>query len=265
MPTPTRHYVDARRQIEDAIDSDLLRLHYQPIIELVSGRTVGFEALIRLEPNGDTPMSPRELIVAAEATGLITTIGEWVLGQALADAVKLNPPGTATARYVSVNVSARQLRQPDFADLVRAQMAATGADPSLLVLEITENFFLSNGDRTWEFLADLRRDGARVAIDDFGTGYASLSYLRQPGIDIVKIDQSFLIDVPARRSRALLRAVTDLCAELELDEIAEGVQDATSRDVLMEVGCRYGQGFLYAHAMPIDEAIAWDQATTATT
>ena len=74
-----------------------------------------------------------------------------------------------------------------------------------------------------------------------------------------------VIDVPARRSRALLRAVTDLCAELELDEIAEGVQDATSRDVLMEVGCRYGQGFLYAHAMPIDEAIAWDQATTATT
>jgi diguanylate cyclase (GGDEF)-like protein len=257
MPAPTRHYVDARRQIEDAIDADLLRLHYQPIIELGSGRTVGFEALIRLEPSGDTPMSPRELIMAAEATGLISTIGDWVLGQALADAVKLNPPGTGTARYVSVNVSARQLRQPDFADLVRAKTAATGADPSLLVLEITENFFLSNGDRAWEFLADLRRDGTRVAIDDFGTGYASLSYLRHPGIDIVKIDQSFLIDVPARRSRALLRAVTDLCAELELDEIAEGVQDAASRDLLMEVGCRYGQGFLYAHAMPIDEAIAW--------
>jgi diguanylate cyclase (GGDEF)-like protein len=262
MPTPTQHYIDARRQIEEAIDSDLLRLHYQPIVELVSGRAVGFEALIRLEPNGDTPMSPRELIMAAEATGLITTIGDWVLGQALADAVKLNPPGTATARYVSVNVSARQLRQPDFPDLVRAQMAATGADPSLLVLEITENLFLAGGDRAWAFLAGLRRDGTRVAIDDFGTGYASLSYLRQPGIDIIKIDQSFLIDVPPARRRALLRAMTNLCAELELDEIAEGVQDATSRDVLMEVGCRYGQGFLYAHAMPIDEAIAWDQGST---
>jgi diguanylate cyclase (GGDEF)-like protein/PAS domain S-box-containing protein len=265
MPTPTRQHIDARRRLEEAIDSDSLRLHYQPIVELVSGRAVGFEALIRVEPDGDTPMSPRELITAAEDTGLITTIGEWVLGQALADAVKLNPPETATPRYVSVNVSARQLRQPDFAGMVRAHMKATGADPSLLVLEITENLFVGGGDRAWAFLADLRRDGTRVAIDDYGTGFASLSYLRQPGIDIIKIDQSFLIDVPSPRSRALLRAVTDLCAELALDEIAEGVQDATSRDVLTEVGCRYGQGFFYAHAMPIDEAIGWDHGSTPTT
>jgi EAL domain-containing protein (putative c-di-GMP-specific phosphodiesterase class I) len=164
-----------------------------------------------------------------------------------------------------VNVSARQLRQPEFADMVRAHMKATGADPSLLVLEITENLFVGGGDRAWAFLAGLRRDGTRVAIDDYGTGYASLSYLRQPGIDLIKVDQSFLIDVPSPRSRALLRAVTDLCAELELDEIAEGVQDTTSRDVLIEVGCRYGQGFLFAHAMPIDEAIGWDHASTPTT
>jgi diguanylate cyclase (GGDEF)-like protein len=265
MPTPTRHHIDARRRLEEAIDSDKLRLHYQPIVELAPGRAVGFEALIRLEPDGDTPLSPQELIMAAEDTGLITTIGDWVLGQALADAVRLNPPGTATPRYVSVNVSARQLRQPDFADTVRAHLTATGADPSLLVLEITENLFVAGGDRAWAFLAALRRDGIRVAIDDYGTGYASLSYLRQPGIDIIKIDQSFLTDVASPRSRALLRAVTGLCAELELDEIAEGVEDATSRDVLMEVGFRYGQGFLYAQAMPIDEAIGWDHGSTPTT
>ena len=199
--------------------------------------------------------------MAAEDTGLITTIGDWVLGQALADAVRLNPPGTARPRYVSVNVSARQLRQPDFADTVRAQLAATGADPSLLVLEITENLLVGDDDRAWAFLADLRRDGIRVAIDDYGTGYASLSYLRQPGIDIVKIDQSFLTDVTSPRSRILLRAVTSLCTELGLDQIAEGVQDATSRDVLLEVGCRYGQGFLYAQAMPIDEAIGWEHGS----
>src|SRR5262249_52917467 len=163
--TPTRQRIDARRRLAQAIDSDLLRLHYQPIVELVTGRAVGFEALIRMEPDDDTPMSPRELIMAAEDTGLITTIGEWVLGQALADPVKLNPPGTATPRYVSVNVSARQLRQPDFADMLRAQMKATGADPSLLVLEITENLFVGGGDRAWAFLAGLRRDGTRVAID----------------------------------------------------------------------------------------------------
>jgi diguanylate cyclase (GGDEF)-like protein len=264
MPTPTRQLIDARRRLEEAIDSDALRLHYQPIVELASGRAVGFEALIRLEPDGDTPMSPRELIMAAEDTGLITTIGDWVLGQALADAARLNPPGAAMARYVSVNVSARQLRQPDFADTVRAQLAATGADPSLLVLEITESLLVDD-DRAWAFLADLRRDRIRVAIDDYGTGYASLSYLRQPGIDIVKIDQSFLTDVTSRRSRVLLQAVTSVCTELELDEIAEGVQDATSREVLTEIGCRYAQGFLYAQAMPIDEAIAWEHGGKPTT
>ena len=142
MPTPTRRLIDARRRLEEAITSDALRVHYQPIVELASSRAVGFEALIRLEEDGDTPMSPRELIMAAEDTGLITTIGDRVLGQALADAARLNPPEIATPRYVSVNVSARQLRQPDFVDSVRARLAATEVDPSLLVLEITENLLV---------------------------------------------------------------------------------------------------------------------------
>jgi diguanylate cyclase (GGDEF)-like protein/PAS domain S-box-containing protein len=260
MPTPTRRQIDARRRLEDAVDSDRLKVLYQPIVELASGYAIGFEALIRLD-DADGSMSPRELITAAEDMGLITTVGEWVLGRALADAIKLNPPGTARPRHVSVNVSARQLRQPDFVDTVRAQMRATGADPSLLVLEITENLLVDGDDRAWAFLADLRRDGIRVAIDDYGTGYASLSYLRQPGIDIVKIDQSFLTDVTSPRSRILLRAVTSLCAQLGLDQIAEGVHNATSRDVLLAVGCRYGQGFFYARAMPIDEAIGWQRAS----
>ena len=260
MPTPTRRHLDARRRLEDAIDSNKLRVHYQPIVELASGHAIGFEALIRLD-DADRPMSPRELIMAAEDIGLITTIGDWVLGQALADGVRLNPSETARPRYVSVNISARQLRQPDFVDTVRERVKATAADPSLLVLEITENLLVDGDDRAWAFLADLRRDGIRVAIDDYGTGYASLSYLRQPGIDVVKIDQSFLTDVTSPRSRILLRAVTSLCAQLGLDQIAEGVHNATSRDVLLAVGCRYGQGFFYAPAMPIHEAIGWQRGS----
>ena len=160
-PHPPTHRSPPR--LEEAIDSDKLRVHYQPIVELASGHAVGFEALIRLD-DADQPMSPRELIMAAEDIGLITTIGDWVLGRALADAVKLNPPGTARPRYVSVNVSARQLRQPDFVDTVRAHVRATGADPSLLVLEITENLLVDDDDRAWAFLArpaprrDTRRD-----------------------------------------------------------------------------------------------------------
>jgi diguanylate cyclase (GGDEF)-like protein len=259
MPTPTRRHIDTRRRLEQAIDSDALRVHYQPIVELTSGRAVGFEALIRLEQQeGDVAMSPQELIMTAEDTGLITTIGHRVLGQALADAARLNLQGTASPCYVSVNVSARQMRQPDFVDSVRAHLTATRVDPSLLVLEITESLLVGDDDRAWGFLTDLRRDGIRIAIDDYGTGSASLSYLRHPDIDIVKIDQLFLTDVTSPRSRILLRALVSMCTELGLDQIAEGVQDATSRDVLTEVGCRYGQGFLYAHAMPIDEAISWD-------
>jgi EAL domain-containing protein (putative c-di-GMP-specific phosphodiesterase class I) len=128
------------------------------------------------------------------------------------------------------------------------------------VLQITENLLVGDDDRAWAFLADLRRDGLRIAIDDYGTGSASLSYLRHPGIDIVKIDQCFLTDVTSPRSRILLEDVINLCSRLGLDQIAEGVQDATSRDVLTEVGCRHGQGFLYAQAMPIDEAIGWERA-----
>jgi EAL domain-containing protein (putative c-di-GMP-specific phosphodiesterase class I) len=241
--------------LEAALATDSLRLVYQPIVDLASGRAVGFEALIRLD-DGDLPMSAPELITAAEDTGVIGPIGEWVLGRALADAVRLNPPGSPP-RYVSVNISVRQLRQPDFVETIRRHIATTGADPATIVLEITENLPVSDDDRAWEFLAELRGDGIRVAIDDYGTGYASLSYLRQPAIDIVKIDQTFLTDVTTSRNRVLLQAVTSLGLQLGLEQIAEGVQDAITRDILLEVGGRYGQGFYYAQPMSLEDALTW--------
>ena len=185
MPPPRRH-IDARRRVEEAMAFNRLRLHYQPIVELAAGSAVGFEALIRLERGGEAPVSPREFIMAAEDTGLITTIGDWVLGQALVDAVKLNPPEARNAALRKCECLGQAASSTQLRHVVRAHMMATGADPSLLVLEITENLFVGGCDRAWAFLAGLRRDGTRVAIDDYGTGYASLSYLRQPGIDIIK-------------------------------------------------------------------------------
>jgi diguanylate cyclase (GGDEF)-like protein len=262
MAAPTRRHIAARRRLDDALRSGALTVHYQPIVEVATGCAAGFEALLRLT-DADPPMTPQEVIQAAEDTGVITAIGDKVLREALSAIAELNQPGEPMPRYVSVNVSARQLRLPDFVDTVRAHLADTGADPSLLILEITENLLVGGDDRAWEFLADLRRDGIRVAIDDYGTGYASLSYLRQPAIDIVKIDKSFLSAPDSIRGRTLLRAITVLCQELALGQVAEGVYNEACRDALLDTGCRYGQGFLYAQAMPLEQAVGWRRAQLA--
>jgi diguanylate cyclase (GGDEF)-like protein len=259
MPAPTRRRIDERRRLEDALRSSALEVQYQPIVDVVSGEAAGFEALLRL-PDADPPVSPQQAIQMAEDTGMITAIGDRVLLDALHAIVEFNPPGSPTPRYVSVNVSARQLRQPDFVDTVHSHLATTGADPTLLVLEITENLLVNDDDRAWGFLARLREEGVRVAIDDYGTGYASLNYLRQPVIDIVKVDKSFLNDPTSLRGRTLLRAITSLCRDLELNQIAEGVRDVASREAVLDAGCRYGQGFLYARAMPLSAAKDWRRA-----
>jgi len=255
IPIPGRRHVEGRRRLEDGLQRDAFTLHYQPIVELDTGHPIGFEALIRL-PGVDPPMSADDIVTTAEDTGLITSVGDWVLRQALADVATLNPPGTGRRRYISVNVSARQLRQPDFVETVRGHLAATGADPNLVVLEITENLLIDD-ERAWRFLADLRAGGVKTAIDDYGTGYASLSYLRQPDLDIVKIDRSFVTDLTMRRNQVLIEAVMTLCHDLGLTPIAEGVPDAATASILLASGCRYGQGFHYAPAMPPHEAARW--------
>jgi diguanylate cyclase (GGDEF)-like protein len=260
MPTPTRRNIDNRRRLQDAITHGQLEMQYQPVVALDTGRPRGFEALIRF-PDADPPMTPQEIIGTAEETGLITILGEWIIEQALLDLARLNPPDAPTRRSIAVNLSARQLRRPDFVDNIRQHLATSGADPRLLILEVTESLLVDSDDRAWSFLAELRHYGVRVAIDDYGTGYASLSYLRQPAIDIVKIDKSFLTTLHDQRSRDLLEAVVGLCHKLGLEPVAEGVQDHDSEQFLLSIGCRYGQGFRYAPAMPITEALRWTGAS----
>jgi EAL domain-containing protein (putative c-di-GMP-specific phosphodiesterase class I) len=201
-------------------------------------------------------MSPAEFVAAAEETGLITRIGNLVLNRALSDWSALNTPSTVP-RHVSVNVSARQVRDPDFVDSVRAALGRHHVEPSQVILEVTETILVANDDRAWSHLSHLRDDGVRIAIDDFGTGYASMSYLRQTALDVLKLDQSFLDGVAMERSEILLASITDLARDLGLQTIAEGVRDASARDLLLRVGCEYGQGFLYAPALPVDQAASW--------
>jgi diguanylate cyclase (GGDEF)-like protein/PAS domain S-box-containing protein len=258
MLNSVRHRTDQRAELERLMHDDELTLRYQPIVELATGHTAGFEALIRrTEPPDEAAEVERTygLVRVAEDTGLSVQLGDWVLTQALVDAAKLNPPGTPRPRFVSVNVSARQLRQRDFVDRVRDLLTTTGVSGSSLIIEVTENVLVHEDERAWTYLGDLRRDGVRVAIDDYGTGYASLNYLRQHAIDIVKIARDFLRDIHSRRTQTLLDALIGPIMELGLDPIADGIEDMQTAEALLALGCRYGQGFLYAPALPIEDAV----------
>ena len=158
-------------------------------------------------------------------------------------------------RYVSVNVSARQFRTPGFVDQVRDALADTGAPPQALLLEITESLLLRDAEKVCADLRELRKLGVRIAIDDFGTGYSSLSYLRQMPVDVLKIDKSFIDDIlRSDEQLALVEAIVSLARTLELAVVAEGIEDAAHRQQLVEMGCPYGQGYLFSK--PISAADA---------
>ncbi len=255
MPIPARQRVDDRHRLEDALANGHLDVHYQPIIDLATAEAVGFEALIRHDD--DHPMGPREVIATAEDTGLIVVLGSWLLEQAIAALPVLNPPGTVSPRYVSVNVYARQLRQADFIATTRDRIVQADVDPRLVVLEMTDALFAAGDDRNpaWNDLAELRRAGVRIAFDNYGTGNASLERLRQPEFDLVKTDKSFLTEPDHRaRNLILLEVVSGLCRRLNLDLIVDGVEDTDSLHLAKAAGARYGQGFLYAPALPLTEA-----------
>jgi EAL domain-containing protein (putative c-di-GMP-specific phosphodiesterase class I) len=160
--------------------------------------------------------------------------------------------------YISINVSVRQFRAPSFIDMVRQVITDSGLAPDRLTLEITESLLLRDDDRTWEDLNRLRGWGVRIAIDDFGTGYSALGYLRQVPLDIVKIDRIFISTmVTSRRQRDLVRGMVGLVRTLDLDVVAEGIETAGQRDICASIGCAYGQGYLFAHPMPQDDAVSW--------
>ncbi|NUT34215.1 MAG: EAL domain-containing protein [Hamadaea sp.] len=257
METPSRKHIAAAARLEAAMASGALTLHYQPIVDLVTGKPVGMEALLRLHDDGE-PMSPPQMVSAAEGNGLIGAFGEWVLARALTDRLRFPPVGSDC--YVSVNVTARQLRQPDFVTRVRRQLDRTGVEPQRLVLEVSENLPIEQDDpRPWDHLDKLAAQGVCIAIDDYGTGYASLGYLQQPSVSIVKMDRIFLRSLTPRAQR-LIHGVTATCLRIGITQIAEGVETEQARQLLIEAGCPYGQGYLFARPMPIDDAIEWLRA-----
>ena len=233
--------------LQRAIGNDELTLQYQPIVDLATSRVTGAEALVRWW-RGDEVVAAREFLGAAEDSGLIVPLGEWVLREACAQ-------GAAWRRSswdvgISVNLSARQIAAPAFSARVAAILAETGLPAEALTVEVNERILVEEDELILERLADLHRLGVRMAIDDFGTGYGSLAHLRQLPVDIIKIDPSFVAGLGHDDTLTLLtRTVVQVGRELGLRVIAEGIEQPRQLIALREMGCGYGQGFLVARPM----------------
>ncbi|MEW6693379.1 putative signaling protein [Tepidimonas thermarum] len=257
MQEAVRERVAIEQGLREALVHERFRLHLQPQAD-ATGRIVGAEVLLRWLRDDGQLVAPGVFIDIAEETGLIVPIGRWVLRQAcelLARWDSMPRAGTPQSPLaLSVNVSSRQFRQPDFVDDVLAIVRASGADPRRLVLEVTESVFLGDLDDSARRLQALRAHGIQISLDDFGTGYSSLSYLRSLQVDEVKIDQSFVRSMlHDRGSDAIVRAVIALSNTLGLRTVAEGVETPQQRDYLLEQGCRVLQGYLIGRPTPCEQ------------
>lgn len=229
-----------------------LALHYQPQLEVRSGRVVGVEALLRWNDPVLGDVSPQRFVPVAESTGLILALGAWVIDHACAQAAAWDRAGTPLR--VAVNLSAQQLRQTDLVEQVQDRLRAHGTRPELLELEITESEAMVDPDHARKVLCELRGLGVGVALDDFGTGHSSLSHLRQLPVTRIKIDSHFIRPVLQSEADArMVHAVIALGRILGLEVVAEGVEDVGQLNFLAEHGCETFQGWLYSKAVPADQ------------
>ena len=249
----TRARATLGTELRRALERREFTLHYQPKIDLSSGRPCGAEALLRWDHPERGRIAPVEFIPVLEETGLIVPVGEWVLRKACEDLKTWQQRGLP-AMPVAVNLSARQFRQHDLDERIRAIVAQSGVDPALVELEITESQLMHDPDHAVRVLERLGDAGLRIAIDDFGTGYSSLSYLTRFPLASLKIDRSFVADVLNDEADAtIVRTIVDMAHTLGFTVIAEGVELDSQAAFLRKLGCEQAQGFLFAHPMPVSD------------
>ena len=240
------------RELRQALGAGELCLYYQPVVGLGRMQIFGAEALVRWQHPERGLLLPGEFIALAEETNLIIPIGKWILDEACRQLAEWQAQGRDIS--MSVNVSARQLADPDFPATVASALERSGVEPSRLGLEMTESMLIEHEGEQRQTLDALKRLGVMLLLDDFGTGYSSLSYLSRFPIDGLKIDRSFVDSLgDGRPATAIVTAVTALAEALDLTVIAEGVESERQRTVLEELGCRQAQGFLFARPMPAAE------------
>jgi diguanylate cyclase (GGDEF)-like protein/PAS domain S-box-containing protein len=239
--------------LRHAVDRQELELYYQPKWDFRAAAITGVEALIRWNHPELGLLPPARFIAIAEDSSLILPLGEWVLRTAVREVGRLHNRGFP-GLCVAVNLSARQFRQAKLADQVHEVLAETGFDTSCLELELTEGILMNHTEENLATLRSFKTMGVRIAIDDFGTGYSSLSYLQRFPVDVLKIDRSFVMDLPASAgSAAIVSAIVTLAHGLGLEVVAEGVETTEQKDFLAAHDCDEGQGYLFGKPMPLVE------------
>jgi diguanylate cyclase (GGDEF)-like protein/PAS domain S-box-containing protein len=245
-----RHLVEAN--LRRALERQEFTLHYQPKINLISGKIAGAEALLRWEPPTGEMIYPERFMRIAEESGLIIPIGRWVLKEACTEAKKWVDTGLSPVS-VAVNISALEFRQIDFFDGLQAILIDTGLDAQCLQLEITEGVLMDNAESSAMILQRLKNLGVQLAVDDFGTGYSSLSYLNQFPLDVLKIDQSFVDGIGSSKDNCIIvSAVIGMGNNLKLKVIAEGVENLAQLNFLKERQCEEGQGYYFSRPVSAD-------------
>ncbi|OYW22839.1 bifunctional diguanylate cyclase/phosphodiesterase [Sphingomonas sp. 32-62-10] len=250
--------LQTENDLRGALRREEFQLYYQPIVELKTGTISGFEALLRWQRRPDELVAPGHFIDIAEETGLIVTIGSWVLREAC----------EATARWhrrfahrkpvtMSINVSPRQFLQPGFVEFVETTIRETGIDPATISLEITEGIAIANPDRAVHIMTELRALGVKMSLDDFGTGYSSLGHLHRYPFNTLKLDRSFVLGLGEGSDRigtGIVQAVLDLASTMNLSVIAEGLETNRQRRHLRGMGCEFGQGYFYSKPVSAESA-----------
>jgi diguanylate cyclase (GGDEF)-like protein len=239
------------RRLRKAIEQGGLTIHYQPVVDLPSGRVSGVEALVRWDDPALGRVPADEFVVLAEATGLILDLGEWVLRTACGELSALRLPDGGPELTLAVNVSPIQLAAPGFVEVVDRALADSGLPGHRLCLEITETAAIADLRQTTVLLSELRRLGVQIALDDFGTGHSSLTMLRTLPVTIIKIDRSFVEDIAhSTKDATLVRLVIETAHTLGLKVCAEGVEDSDQAQKLVAMGCDTAQGWFFSRPEP---------------
>jgi EAL domain-containing protein (putative c-di-GMP-specific phosphodiesterase class I) len=256
--------MDLRVHERLALSNDLRRaaergefhLVYQPQVRLDGHTAIGAEALLRWRHPTRGPVPPALFVPLLEETGLIKEVGTWVLQTALHDLRAWRTAGLPIER-VGVNVAAQQLLAPDFVDVVMTALMTAGQSASCLELELTESTLISDFSAANARLGELGAHGVRIAIDDFGTGYSSLGYLNELTFDALKIDRAFVVNLPAEKSLAIVKAIVAVAHALDKEVVAEGIEGELQRLHLARMGCDLAQGYFFSEPLEAPELARW--------